>query len=211
MDEQLTALERWLAEAWPVYGDNPWLQLLAIAVGLTVIAGLVAIFLTPLLGKLLAKLFTAVDVAVVRSARWPLFVFVWLVGSAALEQRLGQAVPFYVATPWLQALAIALVSLVIAWKVWRLIERVVKSVVAATRTEVDDRLLEAAHWPLVASVFLIGTRIGIGRLELDQAAVASTLQTVALVFWLLGALSVSTVVVRAMARRKRVGGLVSRA
>ena len=213
MDAQLTALEQWLAEAWPVYGENPWLQLLAIALGLTVIAGLVAICVMPLLGRVLARIFTEVDVSVVRSARWPLFVFLWLLGSVALEQRLAQAVPFYGATQWLQLLAIALVFLVIAWKVWRLIERVVKSVVAATKTQVDDRLLEAAHWPLVASVFLIGTRVGIGRLQLGegtQAAVASTLQTVALVFWLLGALSVSTVVVRAMARRKRVGGLVSR-
>lgn len=216
MATELTALERLLAEFVPLYADErwgPWLQLLAIALGLTVIAGLVAIFVMPLLGRGLARIFAEVDVSVVRSARWPLFVFLWLAGSAVLEQRLVQAVPFYGATPWLQSLTIALVFLVIAWKVWRLIERVVKSVVAATKTKVDDRLLEAAHWPLVASVFLIGTRVGIGRLELGegtQGAVASTLQTVALVFWLLGALSVSTVVVRAMARRKRVGGLVSR-
>lgn len=216
MATELTALERLLAEFVPLYADErwgPWLQLLAIALGLTVIAGLVAIFVMPLLGRGLARIFAEVDVSVVRSARWPLFVFLWLAGSAVLEQRLVQAVPFYGATPWLQSLTIALVFLVIAWKVWRLIERVVKSVVAATKTKVDDRLLEAAHWPLVASVFLIGTRVGIGRLELGegtQDAVASTLQTVALVFWLLGALSVSTVVVRAMARRKRVGGLVSR-
>lgn len=216
MATELTALERLLAEFVPLYADErwgPWLQLLAIALGLTVIAGLVAIFVMPLVGRALARIFAEVDVSVVRSARWPLFVFLWLAGSAVLEQRLVQAVPFYGATPWLQSLTIALVFLVIAWKVWRLIERVVKSVVAATKTKVDDRLLEAAHWPLVASVFLIGTRVGIGRLQLGegtQDAVGSTLQTVALVFWLLGALSVSTVVVRAMARRKRVGGLVSR-
>lgn len=216
MDAQLTALEGRLAELLPVYVHETWgawLQFVAIALGLTVIAGLVAICVMPLLGRVLARIFTDVDAAVVRSARWPLFVLVWLLGSAALEQRLAQAVPFYGANPWLQVLAVALVFLVIAWKVWRLIERVVKSVVAATTTKVDDRLLEAAHWPLVASVFLVGAGLGIGRLQLGeetQATVASALQTVALVFWLLGALSVSTVVVRAMARRKRVGGLVSR-
>ena len=213
MNGQLTALERWLAETWPAYGQEPWLQLATIAAVLTIIAGLVSIGLTPLLGRALARIFTAVDAAVVRSARWPLFVFIWLLGAAMLEQRLGQALPAYDATPWLQFLAVVLVFAGIAWKVWRLIERVVKSVVAATRTKVDDRLLEAAHWPLVASVCLVGMWVGIGRLQLGeqtQTAVASALQTVALLFWLVGALSVSTVLVRAMARRKRVGGLVSR-
>jgi len=87
----------------------------------------------------------------------------------ALEGRLAELVPVYVHEtwgPWLQLLAIAFASALSAWVVWWILKFGATKVVGKTKTEVDDRLLEAAHWPLWVSVFLIGLRMGVARLPL---------------------------------------------
>ena len=133
-----------------------------------------------------------------------------------LERRLAEALPLYADSlwgPWLQLLAIALVSAAVAWLVSLFLEKVVGRLFARTETEVDDRLLEATHWPLWVSVFLIGLRIGLERLGLGagvEERVVSGLQSVALAFWAVAGLRVSHVLLRAVARQKRIGGMVSR-
>ena len=131
----------------------------------------------------------------------------------ALEKELAKVLPIYAESPWLQLLAVALLSAVVAWLVSLFLEKVVGRVFARTATEVDDRLLAAAHWPLFVSVFLIGLRIGIERLQLAteaERAIGNLLQTVALLFWAVGGLRVSTVLLRAISRRRQRGTLVSR-
>lgn len=130
-----------------------------------------------------------------------------------LEERFAEVLPLYGESPWLQLLAVALLSAVVAWLVSLFLEKVVARVFARTVTEVDDQLLKAAHWPLFVSVFLIGMRIGIERLDLSEGTegkVASALQTVALLFWVVAGLRVSTVLLRAVSRRRQQGALVSR-
>lgn len=131
----------------------------------------------------------------------------------ALEERLAEALPLYAESVWLQALAISLLSAFVAWLVSLFLERVVARVFARTETEVDDRLLEAGHWPLFVSVFLIGLRQAIQRLPLGdeaQGRVASILLTIALLFWAVAGLRVSTVLLRAASRSRQKGALVSR-
>ena len=134
----------------------------------------------------------------------------------ALEERLAELLKIgdlYAESPWLQLAAVALLSAFVAWLVWLFLKNVLAKAFARTETEVDDRLLEAAHWPLFVSVFLIGLRIGIERLPLDtdaERAIGNLLQTVALLFWAVAALRVSTVLLRAVSRRRQRGALVSR-
>lgn len=132
----------------------------------------------------------------------------WLLSSVP-----GEAARIYTESPWLQLAAVALFSVAIAWFVWWFLKAVATRAVGKTETDVDDRLLAAAHWPLFVSVFLIGLRIGIERLGLASDAetrISNVLQTVALLFWLVAGLRVSTVLLRAVARRRHKGALVSR-
>lgn len=134
----------------------------------------------------------------------------------ALEGRLAELVPVYVHETWgawLQLLAIAVASALSAWVVWWILKFGATKVVGKTKTEVDDRLLEAAHWPLWVSVFLIGLRMGVARLQLadlTEQRIVDALQTVALLFWVVAALRASGVLLRALARRRSRGALVSR-
>ena len=135
------------------------------------------------------------------------------ISLTALEERLAEVLPIYAESPWLQLLAVALLSALTAWLVSLFLEKVVARVFARTETEVDDRLLEAAHWPLFVSVFLIGLRIGINRLPVEdhvERAIGNSLQTAALLFWIAAGLRVSTVLLRAISRRRQRGTLVSR-
>ena len=130
-----------------------------------------------------------------------------------LEERLADVLPLYADSPWLQLAAVALVSALVAWLVWLFLKRIVARAFARTETEVDDRLLEAAHWPLFVSVFLIGIRIGIARMPIVDATermVGNAIQTVALLFWAVAGLRASTVLLRAVSRQRQKGGLVSK-
>ncbi len=130
-----------------------------------------------------------------------------------LEERLADVLPLYAESPWLQLAAVALVSALVAWLVWLFLKRIVARAFARTETEVDDRLLEAAHWPLFVSVFLIGIRIGIARMPIVDATermVGNAIQTVALLFWAVAGLRASTVLLRAVSRQRQRGGLVSK-
>ena len=134
----------------------------------------------------------------------------------ALEGRLAELLPVYVHETWgawLQLLAIAFASALSAWVVWWILKFGATKLVGKTKTEVDDRLLEAAHWPLWVSVFLIGLRMGVARLQLadlTEQRIVDALQTVALLFWVVAALRASGVLLRALARRRSQGALVSK-
>ncbi len=129
------------------------------------------------------------------------------------EERLAEVLPLYAESRWLQLGAFALLSALVALLVWLFLKRVLARVFARTETKVDDRLLEAAQWPLFVSVFLLGLRIGLERLGLAEDVernLGNVLQTTALVYWGIAGLRVSTVVLRALARQRQQGALVSR-
>ena len=134
------------------------------------------------------------------------------------EEWLGGLLPseagrFYSEHPWLQLVVVTLLSALVAWTAWLFLRKVVARAFARTETEIDDRLLEAAHWPLFVSVFLIGLRIGIERLHLAtdaEDAIGNVLQTIALLFWVVAGLRVATVLLRAVSRQRQKGALVSR-
>ena len=132
----------------------------------------------------------------------------------ALERRLAELLPIYLDElwgPWLQLAAIAAASALSAWVVWWILKFGATKLVGRTKTEVDDRLLEATHWPLWVSIFLIGLRMGVARLQLAaEQRIVDALQTVALLFWVVAALRASGVLLRALARRRSRGGLVSK-
>ncbi len=139
-----------------------------------------------------------------------------MTGLTALERWFAEALPLYADQlwgPWLQLLAIAIVSAAGAWLISLFLDRVVGRLFARTSTDVDDQLLKAAYWPLWVSVFLFGLRVGIGRLPIAptaEEAIVNVLQTAALLFWVVAGLRVSAVLLRALARRRRRGGLVSK-
>ncbi len=131
----------------------------------------------------------------------------------APERQLAEVLPLYADSPWLQLLAIALLGALIAWLVSLFLKQVVAKLFARTATETDDHLLAAAYWPIWVSIFLIGLSIGVARLQLSelvQEKIGNSLQTVALLFWIVGGLRASVVLLRALARRRRRGGLVSK-
>ena len=98
------------------------------------------------------------------------------------------------------------------WLVSQFLDRVVAKVAARTRTEADDKIVAAVHWPIRVLLLALGFGVAVGRLGLEptaDATVRKALLTVVLILWTVATMRVSEVLLRGLAKRHRPGSLVS--
>ncbi|MDH3387562.1 MAG: mechanosensitive ion channel family protein [Gammaproteobacteria bacterium] len=88
--------------------------------------------------------------------------------------------------PWLQACALIVISLIVAWIIDRVIVATLSRIFAKTRFTFDDRLLAILHGPVYVSVILIGLGLATNLLNLGDPydfVAYSTLKSIALIIW----------------------------
>lgn len=107
---------------------------------------------------------------------------------------------------WLQALAVVIASLLLAWIFDRFISAFLRHVVGRTRFKFDDLLIEHLHSPIYISVILIGAAIAIHLLQVAEPydfILFSILETVAYVVWMIFAFRVTRSLLRAIAQSEQ--------
>ncbi len=88
--------------------------------------------------------------------------------------------------PWLKAVAIVFVFLVLAWIFDRFISATLKKLTARTRFKLDDQIIDHLHSPIYFSVILIGLTLAVTLLAFGKPydfIIFSSLQTIAYVVW----------------------------
>ena len=116
--------------------------------------------------------------------------------------------------PWVRALLIVLVSLVVAKIVDFVLCRAVRRLTRRTGTDLDDQLINQLHRPIFFSVVLIGLNaaaLSLGPSPTVRGWISSVTQTVAVLLWTTALLRVCTVVMTGLGRlSKKVGWLDAR-
>lgn len=90
------------------------------------------------------------------------------------------------AVPWVRAIVVVLVSVVLAWIVDLLISRFLLRLARHTDTDLDDQLVQLLHRPIFVSVILIGLDLAVKTLGWTpgvEGAVGALIQTVAIFVW----------------------------
>jgi len=88
--------------------------------------------------------------------------------------------------PWVLALLVLVLAVLSARLVDGLICRAVLRFTSKTKTEIDERLVEALHRPIFVSVLLIGVYVAVGIVDVNPTLfrlLAGLLKTVAIVMW----------------------------
>jgi small-conductance mechanosensitive channel len=122
--------------------------------------------------------------------------------QALLPDKLVELVA---SSPLLQAVLILAGFLLLAKLVDLVITRVLKVWAARSRTDWDDRLIEALHRPVFVSVVLVGLALVTTRLELPETyslVVLRLLKTLAVLVWLGFGLKAATLVLTGLSRVK---------
>jgi len=108
--------------------------------------------------------------------------------------------------PYLQALAIIITFGALAKLADRVCSGIIARLVARTKTNVDDQLVEILHRPIFTSVAMIGLVLATYRLDFGpglRATVVSIIQTLLIFVWLVFGLRFSRVILEAMKRQER--------
>lgn len=115
------------------------------------------------------------------------------------------------AHPFLRAATIVAGAILAAYLIERILSRFVGLLVRRTRTDLDDRLVDALRRPLFLSVILIGLAwaLGEGMAEgLPLFVAYGCLRTLAILIWTAAALKMSTILLETLAGRARPEALV---
>lgn len=108
--------------------------------------------------------------------------------------------------PYLQAFVIIAAFLLLAKLIDWLLSGIIRRLVARTRTNLDDQLVEFIHRPIFTSVAAIGLVFATYRVKLDPAlqdAAIDIIQTILVVIWLVFFLRLSRAALAAMTRNER--------
>ena len=111
-----------------------------------------------------------------------------------------------VANRYALAITKVLLSVLAAYVVAFVIERTIGALVKKTKTDLDDKIIQIIHRPLVLSVILLGggnAATGMGLHERTRFYVLATLKTLAILIWVQAAFRIATTVLDAMVRSKR--------
>lgn len=103
--------------------------------------------------------------------------------------------------PFLRALEVILISLLLATLVDRLTSGIVRRLAAKTETDLDDRILAILHRPLFATVALVGLNIAVYEFELNPELLLTTrsiIRTILIAIWVLFAFRFSRIILTAM-------------
>ena len=118
-----------------------------------------------------------------------------------VEQFSAGAEPWY-ARPIILALGIIVGSFIVAQVVDWIVSSTVRVLAKRTKTEIDDRLIDALHGPVVKTVVLIGLWYACEQLQGESAEVMwvhRTIVTIGILVWLFASLRISGLVLRALA------------
>ncbi|MCP4983105.1 MAG: mechanosensitive ion channel family protein [Gammaproteobacteria bacterium] len=88
--------------------------------------------------------------------------------------------------PWLKALSVVMVFLVLAWIFDHFISATLRKLAARTRFNFDDQLIDHLHSPVYFSVILLGTALAVNLLNIGDPydrIIFSSLLTIAYVVW----------------------------
>jgi small-conductance mechanosensitive channel len=88
--------------------------------------------------------------------------------------------------PWLKAVAVVFVFLVLAWIFDHIIIAMLKKLTARTRLTFDDQVIDYLHSPIYFSVILIGMALAVTLLAIEppfESIMFSCLQTIAYIVW----------------------------
>jgi len=113
--------------------------------------------------------------------------------------------------PWLKAVAVILIALLLAKLVELIVLRLVKGVAARTHNVLDDQIVDVLHRPLFWSVTSVGAVIAIQLLDVTAFVYGiaySVIATWLILLWARVAMQVSRSVLNAIARRKNTTGLI---
>lgn len=106
-----------------------------------------------------------------------------------------------IGNPYASAVLIVLGSVIGAYVVAFLVERTLVVVVRKTETDLDDKLVEQIHSPLVISTVLWGAAIALLRLPISERVHhygLSLLKTLAIIIWARAGLKVATLTLHAL-------------
>ena len=107
---------------------------------------------------------------------------------------------------WLQALAVVIASLLIAWIINRYVVTTLRRLFARTRMTFDDQVLAMLHGPVYTTVLLVGLALATNLVALGapyERIVFSVLQSLALVVWTLFAIRFLQLLLRHFAQSSR--------
>ncbi len=110
------------------------------------------------------------------------------------------------AIPYIEALGVALLSVVGAWLVEVILAKTIAVAAAKTKTDLDDVIVEIIRRPIFLSVLLYGLSWSTELLELPETVsgpVISVLETLAIIIWTLAIIRVGTIVLQSWSAQAR--------
>ncbi len=121
------------------------------------------------------------------------------------------ALEFLVMFPWLQALSVVILFLLLAFIADKLITGIISRLVKRTETDLDDRLLTLLHKPIFSTVALIGLIIAThilipypdGSAASVRDATVAGLQTFLIIIWVSFGLRLSRILLGAMRQNEK--------
>lgn len=116
-----------------------------------------------------------------------------------------------IGNPYAFAGLIVLTSVIAAYVVAFVVERTLGALVRKTETDLDDKIIEQIHRPLVVSTVLWGTGIALLRLPVSERIHhygLSVLKTLAILIWARVGLKVATLVLHALSAKAKERDLI---
>ncbi|MBT8437518.1 MAG: hypothetical protein KJP11_09115, partial [Gammaproteobacteria bacterium] len=108
--------------------------------------------------------------------------------------------------PWLKAVTVVVVFLILAWIFDHVIITALKKLSARTRFRFYDQVINNLHKPIHISVILIGMALAVSLLALEapfEAIIYSSLKTIAFIVWTVFLIRVVRSVLRAVAASEK--------
>ncbi|MDH3633753.1 MAG: mechanosensitive ion channel family protein [Gammaproteobacteria bacterium] len=108
--------------------------------------------------------------------------------------------------PWLKAVVVVFVFLILAWIFDKFISATLKKLSARTRFTFDDQIIEYFHSPIYISVILIGIALSVNLLAIAapfESIIFSSLQTIAFIVWTVFLMRVVRSILRAVAANQK--------
>lgn len=119
-----------------------------------------------------------------------------------VRTTLAPLIELFRGQPWLQALAVALVSLAVAVVLTWILKNLLLRLARYTRFELDDQIVAIIRPPLFYSILMLGLSVAIGLLPVGakfQQLILNAFQTLGILIWSLFGLRLARLLLRAWA------------
>ena len=118
----------------------------------------------------------------------------------------------YLANRYVRAAALVVGAFLASWIVAFIIERLLKVLVGKTKTDLDDKLIDATHKPIVQTVILVGLGFAQHQLPMSDKLhgyTVSALKSLAILVWVRAGFHVWTILLEGLSRRGKKGAIVT--